>query len=462
MDFTRPILWRHGLFLQPQHLQLNELYQQSRLDPLWEFLQPWFWGVTGLELMESSLATMNFEVTGGRFLFPDGSFAIFPGNSVLEPRSFDTAWTDRNKPLSVYIGLRKISLIDSNVTLVQELKDQATVTTRYLSSTTAEQVQDLYLNGEAGQVQVMQYQLRIFFENELDQLDSYELLPIARLEQMTERIRLVSGYIPPVMSVYCSDRLYSLLRDIRDRLAAKGRQLESYKKLARLATNDADSRYLPYIMALSCLNRHIPILTHYCETGQAHPSSVYAALRQVIGELSSFSSSVDMNGEPLDGEKLPVYRHTNLWECFSLALAVIETALVDFMTGPEFIGLFEREGDTFYIENLDTELFHPKNHFFLVVGTDMELNHLLDNLGRVAKVTSRQFMPTIVKRALAGIELSFLAQPPREAPGRSDGYFFRLDDSSRLWKQIVEDKSIALHWDNAPVSLKLELMIVRR
>ena len=42
MECNKPILWRHGLFLQPQHFQLNDLFQSFRLAPLWEFIRPQF------------------------------------------------------------------------------------------------------------------------------------------------------------------------------------------------------------------------------------------------------------------------------------------------------------------------------------------------------------------------------------------------------------------------------------
>lgn len=462
MEFNRPILWKHGLFLQPQHFQMNDLFQKSRFAPLWEFAIPWFWGVAGIEIQEASLATMSFEISSGSFLFPDGSFAVYPGNSVLEPRSFEDAWDNRDKPLSVYLGMRKISQVEPNVTMMQELKGTGAVSTRFVSQSEADAVQDLYLNGESGQVQTMRYCLKLFWEHEISQLDNYDMIPVARIEQMTERVRIVPGYIPPVLSITVSERLSSMLRDVRDRLSARGRQLESYKKLNSLSSGETDTRYLPYILALSCLNRYIPVLNSICESGQFHPAKAYAMLRQLIGEMSSFSSSMDVNGETADAEKLPAYTHTNIWECFSRATALVELALADFMAGPEFHGLMERDGDTFFIEKLDRELFNPRNQFFLVFWTKIELAQLLDYVSRLAKVTSRQFLPTIVKRALAGVELSFMAQPPREAPGRSSGFFFRLDENGKLWKQVMDDQSIAMHWDGAPEGVKLELMVVRR
>ena len=462
MEFNRPILWRHGLFLQPQHLQLNDQFQQARLAPLWEFIHPYFWGVAQLEIQESSLSTMNFDLLNGRFLFPDGTYAVFPGNAVIEPRSFDDAWEDRDKPLTVYLGLRKLSPVEVNVTLTGQMKGLGEVTTRFVASEAADDVHDLYLNGQPGQVQEMLYHLRLFWESEKDQLANYDIIPIGRLENMTERIRLLPGFIPPVLSIGVSDRLSSIVRDIRDRLAARGRQLEGYKKLKTLDSGDTDSHYTSYILALACLNRHIPVLSQMCESGSVHPYDAYAALRQLVGELSTFSVSVDVMGETADGNRLLPYCHNSLWECFSQILNVVETALADFVTGPEYICVLEREADIFSIDRFGRDIFQPHNHFFLVFWTKMEIAQLLDSLNKLAKVASKQYLPTIIKRALAGIELNFLAQPPHEAPSRSNCYFFRLDESGKLWERIVTDQSIAMYWDGAPADLKVELMVVRR
>ena len=125
MEFTRPLFWRHGLFLQPQHLQLNDLFQESRLAPVWEFLQPYFWGVAEMNIQESALSTMSFEILSGKFLFPSGVYALFPGNAVIEPRSFVDACENWDKPITIYLGLRIMSQMEPNVTVVEELRGLA-------------------------------------------------------------------------------------------------------------------------------------------------------------------------------------------------------------------------------------------------------------------------------------------------------------------------------------------------
>lgn len=462
MDFTRPLLWRHGLFLQPQHLQLNDLFLDSRLAPVWEFLQPHFWGVAGMEIQESALDTMSFEILRGKFLFPSGVYATFPGNAVIERRSFAEAWENVDEPLTVYLGLRTLSQMEPNVTVVDELSGLADIQTRFVATSVPEEVRDLYLNGQSGQVQGMQYQLRLFWETEKDLLDNYEIISIARLERVTERIRLFPGFIPPVLSLRSSDRLFAIVRDIRDRLVARGRQLEGYKRLKNLETGESESRYVSYIMALSCLNRHIPVLAQMCESGNVNPCNAYLALRQLVAELSTFSTSVDVMGKVLDGEVVPPYNHAELWECFSQVQNSIETALADFITGPEYIIALERNGDIFCADNLSQDIFQPRNHYYLVLWTSLELQQILESLAHLTRVTSLSYLPTITKRALAGIELSFLTQPPREAQGNANSYFFRINDTDKQWELVVNEQCLAMHWEGAPQDLKVELMVIRR
>ncbi|MGH8369394.1 MAG: type VI secretion system baseplate subunit TssK, partial [Gammaproteobacteria bacterium] len=132
MNQFKPVFWHQGLFLQPQHFQLTDLYNQERLQPYQHYLQPHFWGVARLDLLASSLPNGTCEVQDGEFMFPDGSFVSVPGNGVLMARAFDPDMIEMDKPLTIYAGLRKLRANENNVTTVQDLKDIGEVNTRYI------------------------------------------------------------------------------------------------------------------------------------------------------------------------------------------------------------------------------------------------------------------------------------------------------------------------------------------
>ena len=121
MNVNRPLFWHQGLFLQPHHFQQQDLYFQSLLAPYQRFIQPYLWGVGDLEIQESALDNGSFHLNRGEFLFSDRSYVTFPGNAVIEARSFDEAWFEGEKPLMVYLGIRKLNHNGENVTVMPSL-----------------------------------------------------------------------------------------------------------------------------------------------------------------------------------------------------------------------------------------------------------------------------------------------------------------------------------------------------
>ena len=125
----RPLFWHQGLFLQPHHFQLKDVHFQSLLTPYYRFLQPHFWGTGEVEIQEASLGTGSFNLVKGEFVFPDMTYVDFPGNAVIEGRSFDEAWVEGGKPFTVFVGARKWNHVGENVTVLSKLENISDVTT---------------------------------------------------------------------------------------------------------------------------------------------------------------------------------------------------------------------------------------------------------------------------------------------------------------------------------------------
>ena len=54
----RPLFWHQGLFLQPQHFQMKDRYDESLLTPLHRFLNPHFWGIAEMEIQQATLGKL--------------------------------------------------------------------------------------------------------------------------------------------------------------------------------------------------------------------------------------------------------------------------------------------------------------------------------------------------------------------------------------------------------------------
>jgi len=462
MDIQRPLFWHQGLFLQPQHFQLLDLSFQSLLTPFHLFREPHFWGLGEIEIQKAALGRRSFNLLKGIFLFPDGSYTVLPGNALIEARPFDVAWVEGGKPFPVYVGLKKWNEAGENVTVLDKLENFSEITTRFVTTADPEEMKDLHSGGPKGQVKRLYYVLKIFWETERDQLGDYVLIPLAQLERAGEEIKISEHYIPPCLTISGSDPLFKIIKEIRDQISARSHQLEEYKSQRGIQTAEFGSRDMVYLLALRSLNRYVPILFHFTETQQVHPWTVYGVIRQMIGELSSFSERVNVMGELEDGTRiLPNYDHRSLWECFSAAQALITQLLDEITAGPEYVIRLVYDG-TYYAADLKPAMFEGRNRFYLVLKTEEEPKFLLQSLGTVAKLSAREYLPILIARALPGIGLEHLPVPPQELPRRARSIYFAVDHHSDQWAQVQKGHNIALYWDNAPEDLEAELMVVGR
>jgi type VI secretion system protein ImpJ len=415
-----------------------------------------------VEIQKAALGTRTFSLLKGDFLFPDGTYIVLPGNALINARSFDEAWVEGGKPFTVFIGMKKFNAASENVTVLEELESVAEITTRFVASADAEEVKDLHANGPSGQVKSLYHVLRIFYETEKDQLGDYVLLPVAQLERAGEEIVLSQGFIPPCMSISSSGILMKIIKEIRDQISTRGRQLEEYKSQRGIQTAEFGSRDMVYMLALRSLNRYIPILFQFTETLQIHPWVVYGVLRQLIGELSSFSENINVIGEAKDGSRsLPLYNHRNIHECFFSAQSLISQLLDEITAGPDYVIRLTYDG-TYYAAELKPAIFEGRNRYYIVLKAEEDPKAILQSISTAAKLSSREQLPLLIARALPGIGLEHLTVPPQELPRRANSIYFAVDHHSDQWALVSRGHNIALYWDNALEDMEVELMVVSR
>lgn len=462
MNISKPVFWHQGLFLQPQHFQLADLYAESLTAPLQKYLHPHFWGVISLELSSTGLENFSINIVKGEFLFSDGSPVVFPDNAVLEGRSFAEAWSDQGKPFNIYLGLREMNPGGGNVTVLDDSADLSGVSSRYAGSLQPEEIADLHEAGASGEVKTLKYVLKIFWEDEVEDAGDFILMPLTRLERDGDETRFHNDFIPPCLTIHSSERLANIINEIKDQLGSRTRQLEEYKAQRGIQTAEFGARDTVYLLALRSLNRYVPLLYHLIEAQAVHPWTLFGLLRQLIGELSSFSNEINVLGELEDGENLlPGYDHRRLAPCFLAAQSLITRLLDEITAGPEYIIQLLFDG-TYFAAEMEPGYFEGRNRFYLTVETETDPAEVIDYLQTITKLGSRAALPLLIARALPGVGLTNLQVPPQELPRRLHCLYFEIDHHSEHWLRVQNDNNIALYWDSAPEDLKIELMIVGR
>lgn len=462
MNHSQAIYWHQGMFLQPQHFQQAEQHQRFQLSPLLESGLPHFWGVGRLDLPPSALANRTVEIRNAQLVFPDGTYIDYPGNAVIKPRTLNANGIEGDKPNTVYLGLKKLLPREINVTEAASLQEAGDASTRFASLANPQETADLYAEGPTAQVRTLLHVVRIFFEHEIEHVEQYDLIPIARLVRDGEAMVLSPNFIPPCYTLAGAEPLSAMIRDIRDELAGRARQLQEYKSPREMQKAEFDSSYLVFLLALRSLNRITPYLFHLTETRQAHPWQVYGTLRQLVGELSSFSERFDMLGEAEDGTPgLPPYDHGDLGKCFGRVRSLISHLLNEITVGPEFLAILTYQ-DGCYRSTLPRDFFGQRNRFYLVVRTEADPLRVVEALQSEARLAAEDELPQLIAHALPGLELIHMPLAPQGLPRRASSYYFRIEQQSRQWEAVERDGSIALYWLDAPDDLKAEIVVLGR
>ena len=458
----KPLFWHQGLFLQPQHFQLQDRYHSALLEPVYQRLTPHFWGVGSMKVEQAALGNRSFELSSGSFLFADTTYAVLNENAVLQPRSFETAWEDGGKTFKVFLGVRKFSRSSENVTIVDNLTDLKAVRTRYAATEDPDDIRDLHSSGPNANVRHMQLVLKLFWQSEMEQFGDYDLIPVALLERDGENVVLSDRFVPPCLTIDGSQPLERLVKEVRDQVSARCRQLEAFKRDRGIHSAEFGSRDMVFLLTLRSLNRYVSQLIHITDSAAVHPWTAYGILRQLMGELSTFSERVFVTGEETGGKVLmPGYDHQQLWQCFSSAQILITRLLDEITAGPEYMIALHFDG-TYYSTELQPAMFEGRNRFFLAVETESDPQSVFQSMEQIAKISSREYLPILIARALPGIRLEYQQVTPQELPRRANTLYFQIDHHGEQWQQVQKGNNLALYWDSAPDDFKAELMIVGR
>jgi type VI secretion system protein ImpJ len=245
-----------------------------------------------------------------------------------------------------------------------------------------------------------------------------------------------------------------MLKEMRELLTAKGCELSEYKHQHTLHTLAMGSRDTIFLLMMQTVNRYVPLFHHYLELAETHPHTLYVLLRQLVGELSTFSETVSVLGGPL-----PAYRHDRLWECFDAAMRMAKSLLNELTKGPDCVVplVFDSE---YFAAALEQRFFEGNNRYYLSIKADMAQWDLLRLLIESGKICAREEMETLRKQALPGLRIDYLESPPEELPRRAHCNYFLIDHHASLWRRIEQHRNIAVYCELPPKKVEVQLLVL--
>lgn len=462
MNTNKPLYWHQGLFLQPNHFQYQDSYNEFIQSVIRRTVVPLAWGVANLEVDTSSLVAGQVSFKILRALLPDGTLFSFPENARLADRVLDNqVWADRNKPLKIYIGIKKRN--EEPLVQREDALDNHRLNSRYVIDRDSAILTNRYEQSESVDAQVLSLVGRLWFESELDQATGYDLMPVLQLIQDGDHIRLDDDYIPPCITLRGAQTLIELLRSVKEEVLSRTRQLEDYKQPSTSYTvSEFNPRQMRYRLALQVLARYVQQLSHLLEVPDLTPERAYSCLRELTAELSAFTplSTATCEIAP-EGIQLPAYDHLNLGRCFSTAKLLIHRLLNEITVASEAMVSFEKQGSATYSGVLNSQMLERKGQYFLILRTEQPQDAWLENFRLYSKLGASSQVELYQSRALPGIGKRLMSSRPEGLPSRPNSHYFSMDVASGLWQTVESDLALSLYWPDAPVDLKVELVSLR-
>jgi type VI secretion system protein ImpJ len=453
MILQRPVFWRQGTLLEPQHFQILDYQRHADLAFLAAAFHPYPWGFFDLEVDREALANFTFQPLRLDLWLPDGRRLALPGNLQVAPRSFAKAWTNTDEPLVVWLAVPIFSATAPNVNPVGETAAPGASGRRlYNSQAEPQMVPDLMGDGPASRVDLLHYNASILFGSEATiPLEGVSAVPMARLQRDGERVLARGDYAPPAIRLYGENPVRQLMADTLEILKAKGRQLEEYKLgPAQGQLESAGGAALTLITVLGVVCRYIARIHYLWAPPAVHPYSAFAALRELAAELTIFAPGLTALGESLSGQGagLRPYDHLDPYPAFQETKIMIARLLDSVSLGPEIVVVFRRDGRRF-VADLPPALT-AGFACWLSVRSSLARESLTESLTAFGKLASPERVESLVAYNLPGLALTPMAIPPLGLPRNPDTVYFSLRQGDPMWEEAIKTHGLALFWDRAP------------
>ncbi|MDE2420000.1 MAG: type VI secretion system baseplate subunit TssK [Gammaproteobacteria bacterium] len=452
---TAKVLWGEGLFLRPQHFQMQDQYHEQRLSEALKVLHPYAFGVRSITIDPVLLSNGLLSLSQANVIWPDGESYLAPERDVL-PSPIQLDVNSLPDQLTVYLAIPILRVGQSNVS-VQEQSGSA----RFVSKHTP--VDDLMTNAETSEITVLQRLGRLILGGQLggsqlngddSAMDGMISLPIAKLYRTTTGVfELDSAFVPPVISIGSSPTVMALLRRLMGVMQAKittlyGHHREPGQDVIEFRSGDIASFWL-----LHTLSSSYATLSHFVQNNGFHPERLHQELLRMAGGLMTFAKSYTL-------DDLPAYIHDAPMNGFILLDQIIRS-LLDTVISSRFLAIPLRETRaSYWLGSLESDKIDRGTRLYLAVSSAMPAHELVASVPIRFKVGAPDDVEKRVLAALSAVAITHIAQVPSAIPIRPGSSYFALEPHGALYEQMLQAESICLYVPNGFADLKIELMAV--
>jgi len=440
------INWHEGQFIHPHHFQQAFMSLEESIASVVHDYIPHAHGVRHLAYSESDCENASFLISELDCRFPSGARVVFPGNAVIEARSFAEA-LDANKGfVEVFLGLPVFSSEEPNTL---RLDDTPLGGQKYRYRSRMVSVHDASDGGNPREVEVKSYNPRILFSGE--STFGYETIRIAavsRSGQFGAVPKPDREHVPHCINVEASPFLTDIMREIGNRLIAKNRSLRSYWKskdtAAMMKARDGFK-----VQTLAVATNQFALLA---QTRPLHPFALYARIAEIIGQLSIYCTDDQL-------VRVPAYDHDQLGPAFK----TVHDNLVQLLSLLEeqtySSRVFEISGELL-ICPMEPAWLDERNELFICFEAPIDEAEVGKRVAGL-KVASENVIPILNKRRIRGMAVEGPTHHRTHLPTSPNHHYFRIPRDERYFPKLVDYPKLAI-WGEHGFAELVTLFVVER
>lgn len=445
------ILWGEGLFLRPQHFQIQDTYHEQRLNQTIRSTIPFAYGVQSLKFDETQLDNHVLAIEHVAMLWQDGEIYTAPSRDLLpEPVQMDDL--NLRGEMTIYLALPILQPNKKNVSF-----DEATQPSRYHSYLS--ESHDLFTDASPAEITLIrrraELKLRESDINPNHDLDGFLYLPIGKVKRHSSgTFELDHRFIPPILNIESSDFVINNLKRTLNVIKAKIQTIqtnnrENEQKLIEFRSGDIVSFWL-----VNALNTAHATLGHLFQNPQIHPERLFFELLRLTGSLLTFSTAYEV-------DQLPQYDHHNLQESFS-QLDIILRELLDTIISSRYINIALKEiRPSYWVGSLESDKITRESRLYIAISSSMMQTHELIQIVPLRfKVGTTVDVEQRVVSALPAVPIHHLMQVPTAIPVRSGVSYFEIEPHHELYQRMLESETICIYVPTGFQDISIELIAV--
>lgn len=436
------------MYLGPHHFQAQSRYFEDTIHFATDSL--WFcpYGLLGYELNAEALRNGTLLLTHARGIFEDGLAFDMPASDPLpEARQIEEAFSPISDNLLAYLAVPNRKLLGGNCTLES---NGILNSTRFVAE--EHPVFDEITGGDDKPVRFGRKNIKFLFEGE--KKDGWQLLPIARIRRGgAGHFVFDEKYIPPVVRISAAESLLAMVRRLIEILTQKNQAFTGATSGYDRQLTGMSAQQVASFWFLHAVNSALATLRHLYLSKQGHPDELFTEMLRLGGALCTFG----LGSSPAD---LPLYDHLDLQSCFDALDSHIREHL-ELLVPTNCISVKLEPTERYFWEAdlKDTRLFGPSKWFFSIASEIGEAD-LITNTPTVIKVCSARFVPELVRRALPGLRLTHIANPPSSITPQISSQYFIVSRSGPCWDHLLDTRRVGIYVPGDIPNPRLELLVL--